>query len=954
MGTDSSGSSSPRRWEEVLFWLIVGAAVFFYFWSAGLGGAPRVSLDPDGPYNLQAEGFRHGHLSMAVQPDPALLALPDPYDPSANAPYRIHDMTLWRGKYYLYFGVAPVLLVFLPFRLLTGHFVTEPVVVALFTSLGLLLSAKLLLDVRRRWFAATRPALFLALAGVLGFGCPTVFLVQMPQFYQVPISCAYMLAMGGLFCIARVLAADGRAAPRWLLASGICMGLTLASRPNYILAMPLLIIPCWWLLRGDEGWRSGWKKWWPPVLTAFGPVAAVGASLLVYNALRFGNALEFGMRYQLAGQSCVNFTPLALKYLAPHFSTFVWKGIWWLPYFPFIESEPEAPFGLMRYLPVMWLGLAAFWRWEKPLSDGCSRRLALALAIGWLGAANLVMDSLFAFAPEIRYVSDFAPGFLMLGALGALSFGQTRSGARWAVPVVVFAAAASVLFVFGVYVQRMPEAHRPFWLARFSDRLATRAEEAMGLRFGELRMEVEIPRSPAAAEEPLFQTGHASGRSDALLVHYVAPNRAQLGLFHAGLGEILGTPVSVPADRRLLIEAASSAFLPPGSNPIFESWTSDEIAAAQRTLQVRVNGSTVLEATLPCYPSRPWDLRLGTAGFPGDAARPRFSGKILSSEMLPARRVELAPKTLASVHGVLSLRLQMPALGGGFEPLIATGDASWGQLLYLAYGPNHSVRFALNTFGSDTLYSRPLPCSPSEVYTLKAWIGAWAAGKAERADWAKSESPGIERRFFVSLNGFVLFDEDHQFIPGADSPTAIGWNRINSGAAAQEFSGRILAVETEPLSTLPARGAGGQYGAVDMRVLLPESATGQDEPLVATGEPGAGDILYIRYVDDGHVVVGLDTGGGAGPSTDPLPVDYTQPQHIEISMGSLYPPGTPQLGRRLLVRLNGQVIIDGTSAFHRSSPDQVRIASNPVGGSSCGWEFTGRILSVERPGRPGP
>ena len=41
-------------------------------------------------------------------PHPALLAMADPYDPVANAPYRVHDMTLYKGHYYLYFGVSPV------------------------------------------------------------------------------------------------------------------------------------------------------------------------------------------------------------------------------------------------------------------------------------------------------------------------------------------------------------------------------------------------------------------------------------------------------------------------------------------------------------------------------------------------------------------------------------------------------------------------------------------------------------------------------------------------------------------------------------------------------------------------------------------------------------------------------------------------------------------------------
>ena len=951
MATATSGSRSHGKREAVAFWVIVASAACLYFWTAGLDGVPRFTHSPDGSYNLQAEGFRHGHLNMEVEPNPALLALPDPYDPVANAPYRIHDLTLWHGKYYLYFGVAPVLLVFLPFRLLTGFYVTEPTTVALFTSLGLLMAALLLRGVRRRWFPASPPVLFLSLVAVLGFGCPAVYLDQMPQFYQVPISCAYAFGMGALFCIARALGSPGRPTSRWLPAAGTCMGITLASRPNYIMAMPLLLVPAWWCVRPEGGWSAGWSRWQRPAAAVFGPVAAVGMALLAYNLLRFGNPFEFGMRYQLAGQSFVDFTPLAPRYFPSHFSIYTWKKLWWLPFFPFIESEPEVPFGIIRYMPVVWLGLLAFWGRRNPGGDDRSGQVALAGAIAWLAAANLAMDSFFFFAPELRYVTDFAPAFILLGAMGAMQVGDSSPRRRLLAPFFVAAAIASILVVACVYLQRAPAGRQPVRLARFSDRIAAKLSGALGQGYGTLRIDVEFPQAPAATIEPLFQTGHGPDRRDWLQVHYLPQNAVQLGLFHAGLGEILSVPVPLPADRRLVIEVESSAFLPPASHPMFDSWTSDEVAAALRTLRVSAAGSVVLSAALPAYPSRPWDLQLGITGFPGDAFRPKFSGRVISAGIIPRRPEVLPPRELSNVRGVLNARLQLPALRGGFEPLIAAGTSAKGELLYLVYGPNNTVQLALDTFGQGALYSRPLSYNPADVYKLRVWLGAWGLGNDGRAKWLGADSAGIERRFFVSVNDMVIFDVNHSFNPGADSPTAVGWNRIGSGAAAQEFTGRIIAVGQESLSSLPAMGGGGKYGAVDMRVVLPEGVSGKTEPLVSTGEPGAGDILFVRYIDESHVSFGLDTGKG-GPATDPIEVNYGQTQHIEVSMGSLYPPRSGELGERLIVKLNGEAILDGVSSFHPSTPDEVHIGVNTIGGTSCGWEFTGHIISLERPDQP--
>src|ERR1700690_2751357 len=58
-------------------------------------------------YHYLTEGFVHGHLAMNVAPPPALAALPNPYDPAARArigELGLHDVSYYKGRYYLYFG----------------------------------------------------------------------------------------------------------------------------------------------------------------------------------------------------------------------------------------------------------------------------------------------------------------------------------------------------------------------------------------------------------------------------------------------------------------------------------------------------------------------------------------------------------------------------------------------------------------------------------------------------------------------------------------------------------------------------------------------------------------------------------------------------------------------------------------------------------------------------------
>ena len=60
-------------------------------------------------YKLLVRGWQKGQLNIDKDPAPELLALKDPYDPEQNGPYKLGDISLYRGKYYTYFGAAPAL-----------------------------------------------------------------------------------------------------------------------------------------------------------------------------------------------------------------------------------------------------------------------------------------------------------------------------------------------------------------------------------------------------------------------------------------------------------------------------------------------------------------------------------------------------------------------------------------------------------------------------------------------------------------------------------------------------------------------------------------------------------------------------------------------------------------------------------------------------------------------------
>ena len=98
--------------------------VGFYFYTAWQSPnvdycpKPRASLSkaPDSYYNFLTKSLAQGHLDIGISPSKELLALANPYDPKGRDPnFYLLDASLYQGKYFLYFGITPVLTFFYHF-----------------------------------------------------------------------------------------------------------------------------------------------------------------------------------------------------------------------------------------------------------------------------------------------------------------------------------------------------------------------------------------------------------------------------------------------------------------------------------------------------------------------------------------------------------------------------------------------------------------------------------------------------------------------------------------------------------------------------------------------------------------------------------------------------------------------------------------------------------------------
>jgi hypothetical protein len=922
------------------------AAVWFFVAAAPAQGG-FFSREPSGYYGMQTAGFRNGHLHVALKPAPGLLALPDPYDPVANAPYRAHDMTLWQGKYYLYYGVSPVLIFFWPFVAVTGWYPTEPLAVATFCAVGVALALALLGAVRRRYFPAAPSWALLAGALVVAFASPVASLTQLPQFYQVPIAAAFALHMGMLLAIFGALRAEAKGAWVWLAAASVCYGLSIAARPNYLLSGFALVVP-WMVLTGRARAEARWGAAVRLALAAFGPAVMAGIGLLLYNWLRFGAAGEFGMKYTLGGERIPNIKLMGLEFVVPHLGDYLLQGGKWSRYFPFFSAPVGVPHGALRYAPWLWLIPAVVLLRRAPAKGLVGVVTAVAVATG----ANLALLCVF-FGLTDRYPPDYVPAALLLASIAGLAL-AARWPARRLVALAGGGLAAATIFVaLAVWVKRWPDQARWLPVARVANLPTSWWERWRGDLPGSLRLELELPKGREGLSEPLVHTGVSSEARNWLQIDYLPGERARLNFFHAGLGLFPGREFAIPPNRKITVEFTSGALLPPASHPLFETWTPAERAGAGRELFVRVDGAEVLRAELGAYESTPEDLLIGRMGWTSGAVQPEFTGRIVRVEKLPAKKREQVP-TGGLGRTALEFKLRLPADKlAGRDPLVLTGEGNRFDVLYCEYAGPGRVSFALYHQGSEPTVSPIMEFDPLVPHTLQVWLGSLAEpGRVEGPDTAVPAA----RRLTVVFDGKVALNQEQEFYPATPQSLVLGENRLAPAVVGPRFAGRIETVQAVKLESLPDPGQMWQYGAVDMTVVFARGAQGAAEPLVVTGVAGAGNFIYLRYLAGDKMVFGFDHWGIGGIVGQPVVVDTWKPHRLRMTMGSLYPPGE-ELGawrRRVRVLLDDVVVLEGEYACHPSTRLQVRIGENVIGGSTCGPKFSGQIQKLVRTSRPEP
>lgn len=392
--------------------------------SGGLESFPPHAADQY--YNLLVQGFRHGQLSLKKKAPPELAQLADPYNANLDAfdrsdSGRIMDMSYYKGRLYLYFGVTPALLLFWPSVALTGHYLFHGQAVAIFCAIGFLAGAVLLFALWRRYFTDVSVGVVVACALALGLATGVPVILPQCDVYEVAISCGYMLVMLTLGAIWRAIHASEWKAV-WLAAASAVYGLAMGARPWLLVGAGILLVPV----------VQAWMEHRPIcalLVAATGPLMIIGLGLMVYNTLRFDNPFEFGWHYQLAGGPHTE-RHFSLDYLWFNVRVYFLKSVGWSRHFPFVQDMTTPPlpaghgssqrtFGILTNVPMVWLALAAPLAWRKRSTEASSNLRWFLAVVAMLFVTSALIFCFYYYSAR-RFEMEFLPALVLLAAVGVL------------------------------------------------------------------------------------------------------------------------------------------------------------------------------------------------------------------------------------------------------------------------------------------------------------------------------------------------------------------------------------------------------------------------------------------------------------------------------------------------------------------------------------------------------
>ncbi len=423
----------PKKKRRICSYILYLGFMMILFW--WINQNPLYLKHSFQPYHELARSLSLGKLYVLTEPSEMMKDLEQAtVSWSEDTEGILFDYAYFNGHYYVYFGILPCLVFYLPYYLLTGKMLANLWVLFILVAVTIPVIHKIYGLLIERFFTNASFLIHLILDVITVFGTQMVYSLMEPFAYTVPILMGACLTLWGIYFWMRAAGKDSTE-QKYLFCGSICMALVAACRPTMLLYSFVSVLLFYSVLvkrKKSENTQSKQKilKSW--ICFAL-PYIIVAIPLMWYNYARFGSVFDFGMFY--------NTTSLPSKglrlYLPEAIARSVWEYLLKIPVmsmdFPYLNSnfigQTPNPEGSIYYYVTVGFGLLFAYPYlalifpfsVQHIKRGENRRLwGSILLVCIFGMILMVYTTLITGFFAQRYFLDFSFAFLLAGGIAIL------------------------------------------------------------------------------------------------------------------------------------------------------------------------------------------------------------------------------------------------------------------------------------------------------------------------------------------------------------------------------------------------------------------------------------------------------------------------------------------------------------------------------------------------------
>ena len=444
-----------------MVWAVLGSviAIFIGFWYL-TAGTYHLFTPYSTYYDMQADAYLAGQLSLLEEPPDELAKLANVFDPKQREGINyLWDASYYNGKYFLCWGPVPAL-VAAAIKIIKPGVVDDQLLTYLFYCGLTITMAGCLHVIRKTWFQRTPSWTVFLFTTTSSLCTPVFFLINRPRVYETAIMAAQFFLFLGLYGILRGFLSKIHKT-RWFVLAGFGLGASVCSRFTYMFAVLFISVLLLYYL-GKQIYAK--LKSWPQIIGFVFPMLLFGIGLCWYNYSRFGSIFESGLRYVLTVSNIPN--NLQLTFSFSHFIPNIYLSLFrtfelkpaefpylfapnvlpnMLPKFIYLPSTywlGEPVVGVFASIPFLWTLILPVFIFIKKITYRLKRKeskiteteeeKSSTFLIGLLsGTAIILFATLMLYmGATLRYLVDFTPIFILLASLVTWQFLQQVANSR--------------------------------------------------------------------------------------------------------------------------------------------------------------------------------------------------------------------------------------------------------------------------------------------------------------------------------------------------------------------------------------------------------------------------------------------------------------------------------------------------------------------------------------------